>query len=310
MIRLLPLFGLFCLCLFGPISAAGQVFSSSINLADTTQQHLLVTKRGDRIVGRIQKIEGTTVAFLMTTGNVVDYTFQEIEWVGLRNEKRAQANRYKEEEENDLPKLRIAPDRNGCENLLMSPTAFNFEKGTGEYRNLEVIVNTADFGLSDNFSVGGGIVIPFIFVVRFKGTIDYNDILHLGAGTTTFIPISEELAGAPFTHLYGAVTLGKPKAYLNATIGYGFTWGGNSLDFPGDTETVPLVATFGGSIIVAERFRFMIDVAYLKGDGFDDVIPSFCFGWVGRKSRFELGLVSVVGSDSFAIPVLAYARRF
>jgi len=303
-------FSLLCLLFFAPKDAAAQVFSSSINLEDTTQQHLLITKRGDRIIGRIQKIEGTTVTFIMKTGNAITYAFHEIEWVGLREEKNA-ASKPSKGYEAESPRLRIAPERNGCENLLVSPSAFNFQKGTGEYRNLEVVVNIADVGLSDHISVGGGMVIPFVFIVRAKATVDYNEIVHLGAGVNNFIPISEDLAGSPFTHFYGVVTVGKPKAYLNTTLGYGFPWGDSSIDFPGDRETVPLVATFGGSITVAERFRFIIDVIYLRGDGLDEVMPSFSMGWIGRMSRFELGLFSsVAGVDSFALPVLAYARRF
>jgi len=300
---------LLCLFFFTPEDAVSQVFSSSINLEDSTQQHLIVTKRGDRILGRIQKIEGTTVTFIMRTGNVITYAFQEIEWVGLQEEKSAGSKRSKGYEA-ELPRLRIAPERNGCENLLVSPSAFNYKKGTGEYRNLEVLVNIADVGLSDNFSVGGGMLIPFIFIVRLKGTVDYNDIVHLGAGVNNFIPISEDLAGDPFTHFYGVVTLGKPKAYLNTTLGYVIPWN-NTPVFHGESETIPLLATFGGSITVAERFRFLIDVLYLKGNDFDEVMPSFSMAWLGRMSRFEVGLFSsVVGESSFAIPVLTYARRF
>ncbi|MFM9946389.1 MAG: hypothetical protein ACKV1O_00470 [Saprospiraceae bacterium] len=302
-------FSLLCLLFFAPKDAVCQVFSSSINLEDTTQEHLIITKRGDRIVGRIQKIEGTTVTFIMKTGNAITYAFQDIEWVGLREEKNA-ASKPSKGYQAELPRLRIAPERNGCENLLVSPSAFNYKKGTGEYRNLEVVVNIADVGLSDNFSVGGGMVIPFIFIVRLKGTVDYNEIVHLGAGVNNFIPISEDIGGSPFTHFYGVVTVGKPKAYLNTTLGYIIPWD-NTPVFVGESETVPLVATFGGSITVAERFRFMIDVIYTKGDGLDEVMPSFSMGWIGRMSRFELGLVtSVIGTDSFAIPALAYARRF
>jgi len=303
-------FSLLCLFFLAPNDSVCQVFSSKINLEDTTQQHLIITKRGDRIIGRIHKIEGTTVVFIMKTGNTITYAFDEIEWVGLREEKNAGSKSSKGYQD-ELPRLRAAPERNGCENVLASPTAFNFQKGTGEYRNLEILVNIVDVGLSDHISVGGGMMIPFIFIVRAKATIDYNEIIHLGAGVNNFIPISEELAGSPFTHFYGVLTVGKPKAYLNTTLGYGFTWGGSSFDFPGNRETVPLVATFGGSITIAERFRLLIDVIYLKGDGLDEVIPSFCIGWAKRLNRFEVGLFSAVsGSDAFALPVLAYARRF
>lgn len=310
MVRVCSLFSVFCLFFFfASPEVTGQIFSPAINLNDSTQQHLMVTQRGDRIVGQIQKIEGTTISFLMKTGNIVNYSFQEIEWVGLRDEKQPEKKRYGNSDP-ELPKLRIAPELNGCENLLASPSGFNFRKGTGEYRNLQVVVNTADYGFTDHFSAGAGIVIPFIFVLRFKGTIDYNEILHLGAGTTTFIPISEDLVGAPFTHLYGVVTLGRPKAFLNATFGYGFNWGGSDFDNPAAIQTVPLLTSFGGSITVGERLRFIIDVAYLKGNDLDDVMPSFTVGWLGRMSRFELGLFSFIGVDSFALPVLSYARRF
>jgi len=309
MTRVSLIFALFCLFFFTATQVSSQVFSSAINLLDSTQQHLLVTKRGDRIVGKILKIEGTTVFLTMKTGNIVSFAFQEIEWVGLRDEKRTESKRYRGYE-TEIPRLRVDPDRNGSENLLTSASAFNYEKGKGEYRNIDIFINLVDVGLSDHFSVGAGLVLPFAFVVRFKATIDYNEILHFGAGTNNFIPFSEELAGEPSTHLYGVVTLGRPKAYLNATFGYGFEWGGPSLDFPGHTETVPLVASFGGSILVKDRFRFILDVTYLKSSGSQIILPSFTMGWVGRKSRFELGLVPVIDTDSFAIPVAAYSIRF
>lgn len=304
-----PMLSLICLYFLALTEASGQVFSSEIDLADTTQQHLLITKRGDRIVGRIEKIEGTMVYFLMRTGNVINFTFQEIEWVGLQDEKRAQSGSSRRPAP-ERPRLTVPRERNGCENLLFSPSAFNYEKDRGEYRNIQVILNTADYGLSDHFSVGGGIIIPFIFVTRFKGTIDYNEYLHLGAGTSTFIPISQDLVGPTFTHFYGVVTLGTPKAYLNATAGYGFSWGSSLVDNPGDLKTVPLVTSFGGSITLVDRLRVVVDVAYLKGNDFNDVFPSLSLGWIGRLSRFEVGLLSTLGIDTFAIPMLSYARRF
>lgn len=299
-----------CMFMCASYTTSAQVFSSKINLDDPTQQHLLITKRGDRMLGRILKIEGTNVLFQMTIGSELSFAFQDIEWIGPEDEKRS-VEKKQERRPRQGYGLQVDPSENGCENLLFSPTGFNFPKGGGEYRNIEIAVNTADVGITDHFSVGGGMVLPVVFILRFKGTIDYNDILHFGAGTNTFIPIVDD--SRALTHLYGAVTLGTPKAYLNATAGYGFIWGNRSpIGIPDDRETVPLIATFGGAVTIAERFRFMIDIAYLGSDDVNNSLsPSLMVGWINTKSRFELGLISIISDgEVLPLPVLAYARRF
>ena len=45
------------------IPVKAQQISEELNLADSSQLHVLETKRGDRFIGRVIKIENTTVYF-------------------------------------------------------------------------------------------------------------------------------------------------------------------------------------------------------------------------------------------------------
>lgn len=106
---------------------------------------------------------------------------------------------------------------------FFAPSAIPLEKGKGYYQNAYLLSNSANFGVSSNFSVGGGVVIPLLFYATPKVGFKVRENLYLGAGViaaTTIIPEMMISGGIP----YGLVTVGNMEDNFTLGAGYGFIW--------------------------------------------------------------------------------------
>ena len=101
-----------------------------------------------------------------------------------------------------------------------SPTAIPLKKGEGYYQNMMLLANTANVGITDNISVGGGfefislIAGSPIFTVNTKFGIKVSDKLHLGAGVRTI-----GVQGEFFTTPYAVATLGTAETNVSIASG-------------------------------------------------------------------------------------------
>ncbi|WP_218089757.1 hypothetical protein [Rhodohalobacter halophilus] len=111
---------------------------------------------------------------------------------------------------------------------FFAPNALGLPKGRGYYQNTWIFFNNVNYGISDNFSLGGGIVPLFLFGVSStpvwilpKVTFPVaNEKLHLGAGAMIggLIGTVTESLGL----FYGVGTLGDRDKNLTVGIGYGY----------------------------------------------------------------------------------------
>ena len=60
---------------------------------------------------------------------------------------------------------------------LFAPSAFNLKKGEGYYQNTYLFINTFNYGITDNFSMGIGF--EFISTFASLGASDFNPIYFL-----------------------------------------------------------------------------------------------------------------------------------
>ena len=72
-----PIICCWLLCYFSP-SAYTQYFSHQLNLQDSTQVHILRSKRGDRFVGQLTDIRTTNLYFRLGNGDELIFTFKEV----------------------------------------------------------------------------------------------------------------------------------------------------------------------------------------------------------------------------------------
>ena len=109
------------------------------------------------------------------------------------------------------------------------PTAYGLKKGEGYYQNVWIFFNQFAVGLSDNFSIGGGLV-PIVLLG--------GDVLPVWANLKFSFPVKEDKYNIGFGALIGAVAGEEKSAFgilytvqtfgsrdKNASIGVGWAYG-------------------------------------------------------------------------------------
>lgn len=102
---------------------------------------------------------------------------------------------------------------------FFAPSAIPLKKKEGYFQNAYLLANSVNVGVTDNITIGGGVVIPLLFYVTPKISFKVADKFYLGGGvlfTESFIKDFGLSAGIG----YGLATYGTYE--YNATIGVGY----------------------------------------------------------------------------------------
>lgn len=185
-----------------------------------------------------------------------------------------------------------------------SPTGYGLKKGEGYYQNLWVLFNQVSFGISDNFSMGFGILPLFLFSLE---AAEYSPIWI----TPKFsIPVKEDkfnlgvgvLAGTAgfndgggFGIAYGVGTFGNRSNNLTVGLGYGYA-GGEWGNRP--------VINFGGMVRTGPKGYLLTENYIFPGEN-GIVMISLGGRTVNRTLGIDYGLFIPLGEDiNIAIPWL------
>ena len=135
-----------------------------------------------------------------------------------------------------LDKEKVVDDEYWMDNpqstrYFFSPNAYGLKKGEGYYQNVWVLVNSFAVGVTDYFSIGGGVVPLFLFAgsptpvwITPKFSIPVSkDKFNLGGGALLGTVLGEEETG--FGILYGISTLGSKDKNVSLGLGYGYAGG-------------------------------------------------------------------------------------
>ncbi|WP_164891170.1 TonB-dependent receptor [Botryobacter ruber] len=113
---------------------------------------------------------------------------------------------------------------------LFSPSAYSLRKGEAYYQNTYLVLNSFNYGLTDNFTIGGGfeLISTFsgepIFFLTPKYSFPVSEKVRAGAGIFYVnSTISDDFAG--FGIGYGVVTYGSPDNNATLGLGYGYVDG-------------------------------------------------------------------------------------
>jgi hypothetical protein len=112
-----------------------------------------------------------------------------------------------------------------------SPNGYGLRKGESYYQNIWVLYNQMGTGISDNFSIGLGLIPLFLIAgtptpvwITPKFSIPVvPDKFNLGIGALTGIVAGASSTG--FGILYGLATLGSHDKNITVGLGYGFAAG-------------------------------------------------------------------------------------
>ncbi len=188
-----------------------------------------------------------------------------------------------------------------------SPNGYGLRKGEGYYQNIWVLWNQFSYGITNNFSVGGGIIPIFLFggPTPVFGTVKFSvpvvkEKFNVAAGAIGGYIIGEEVG---LGILYGLATYGSPNANVTVGMGYGFA--------DGNWAQSPMI-NFNGMFRVSSRGYIITENFIIPDNGDTAVLISFGGRSIIKKAALDYGLFVpfVDGSVDVAIPWLGFTIPF
>ncbi len=190
-----------------------------------------------------------------------------------------------------------------------SPNGYGLKKGEGYYQNIWVLWNQFAYGLSDNFSIGGGIIPLFLFggtptpvfiTAKFSIPVVENKF-NLGAGAIAGTVLGEEETG--FGILYGISTFGTPDNNVTFGLGYGFAGG--------EWASSPMI-NINGMFRISSRGYFITENYYINAGGENVVLITLGGRRIIKKAALDYGLVFPIADigQFVAIPWLGFTVPF
>ena len=260
------------------------------------QVHILKTSRGDRFAGQLQDYHNNTLRFSLLNGAILKFTPDQIQSIRLENVAITSE-----------PVTEQGEALMGADRIFSTQSAFMLKRKETQYRNLMVLYNTIDHGISDHVTIGAGlftVIFSNILSIRAKAGYDLGDYVHVAAGGQAFgaFILDEETSGALMG--FGAITFGTPDKYLNISAGKGVATD-NQNPFSG--------FNLGGSFRIHNKWRLFGEYTLLRdntGDG--GAFGIIGASWFTDKHRIDFGfsVFPVDEFDSIAFPVAGYAYRF
>lgn len=190
-----------------------------------------------------------------------------------------------------------------------SPNGYGLKAGEGYYQNVWVLFNQFAVGITDNISLGGGVVPLFFFgestpvwiTPKFSVPV-VKEKFNVGGGALIGTVLGEEEAG--FGILYGLTTFGSRDK--NITIGLGYGYAGGSF------AKSPMI-NINGMIRTGSKGYFLTENYYIPTGDDHLVLISFGGRRIIKKSGLDFGLFIPFHSDMnqfIAIPWLGITIPF
>ena len=191
---------------------------------------------------------------------------------------------------------------------FFAPNAIGLKKGAGYYQNTWIFFNNANYGFTNNFSMGAGLIplflfgetiLPFWILPKFSVPIS-PDQFYVGAGALVGGVMGEDTDGS-FGLLYGNTTLGDRNG--NVTLGLGYGFGG------GEFSDSPLI-NISGMYRSGKSMQWIGEVYIVPG--FDDGgFGIFGGRWAPENFALDFGLlVPLTGGELIGIPWLGVTIPF
>jgi hypothetical protein len=200
---------------------------------------------------------------------------------------------------------------------LFGPSAFNLKKGEGYYQNTMLLLNSFNVGITDYFSIGGGIEFLSTFITLSEGNFNpiiyftpkvgfsVADNIHVGGGVLiASIPQFGETTNSGLGVLYGLGTYGNLDHNVTATIGWG------SVD--GDAFNKPLI-TVSGMTRVAKKTALVTENWLIPTDSSYEPMFSYGVRFFGENMAIDLAFINnwdIAQSLLIGIPYVNFVVKF
>ncbi len=212
---------------------------------------------------------------------------------------------------------------------FFGPSAIPLEKGEGYFQNAWILSNSVQIGVSDHFSMGGGVVIPVLFFITPKVGYKVAKNVHIGGGLLAASTISTE-ASFGLGVAYGSLTFGSKENNFTIDAGWGFIkqehynsqtststykWGFAEkpmFSFSGALRIAPMCSLISENWVFATKDYSYNQTTYTESYTYKyHSVLSFGFRLMGEKNSFDLALaLPTIEGGTVGIPYLDYVFKF
>jgi|AntRauTorckE6833_2_1112554.scaffolds.fasta_scaffold00001_92 hypothetical protein len=284
------LFALITLLLTEPVIAQQEV-----------NTYRVVTKDGNTFVGTIVSEDAEQI--VLDTENLGEITIQR--------------NRIKSMEVIDPKHLKEDGDywfeNPHSTRYLFSTNAMGLKKGEGYYQNTWIFFNNVNYGVTNNFSMGAGVIPTFLFgtgstpfwlMPKVSIPVASNN-LHIAAGGLFGTVVGEGDSG--FGMAYGVVTAGNRDNNVSLGIGYGYA--------DGSWSDIPLI-NLNGMYRINKKLYLISENYFVSAGGETVGLLSGSLRWAPENLAVDFGLIrpfvvgESIGGGFIGVPWLGVAIPF
>ena len=251
------------------------------------KKYLITLKDGSNIKGSIVSENATEI--LLTTDNL-----------GTITVKRDQIKSTVSLDSTNIRKGKYWFPNPNYSRYFIGP-GIQLKKGDGYYQNIDLFASTASYGITNYFSMGGGVEMfstfsghP-IFILMPKLGFHVSKSLWLGGGIL-YLNLSalkiEDISGLGVG--YGSATMGNDNNNISLGIGWGYL-GSKWSDDP--------VVTLSGMTRISPRFALVTENWFIEGY----TVLTYGVRFIGEKMSFDIGLVNskdIAQEFALGIPIL------
>jgi hypothetical protein len=204
---------------------------------------------------------------------------------------------------------------------LFAPSAFQLKKGEGYYQNIYGAGNAVNYGITDNITIGGGLMGPFAAYINLKAGVKLGEYVSLAGGAivgNALFPVNGNSTGVGLG--FGVVTIGNYDHNITVGSGYGFlNENGKVIQQKKPMYVVNAMARLG------KKHAFVTEnwIVNVQGDPFDrglnssshyETFFSYAFRFMGERSTLDAGFINTPALIEkgwyIGIPYIGFVIRF
>lgn len=266
-------------------------------IADTTRLLQIITNDGNEYVGTMLDQTLTRIRLETASLGVISIRKQDIKSM------------------EEVPRDHLVRGELWAENLqaaryFWAPNGYGLKAGEGYYQNLWIFFNQVCVGVTDNFSMGLGLVPLFLLgggptpvwiTPKISIPVKENKF-NLGGGALIGTILGEDIDGF-FGIAYGVTTFGSREQNLNIGLGYGFA-GGEWANSP--------TINISGMVRLGKKGYLLTENYYIGTGGSSIVILSAGGRTIWNKFALDYGGFAPISTDSglIVIPWLGVTVSF
>jgi len=264
---------------------------NSVNLAisDSTQIQILTVNDGSSFIGRIIEIGSEKIKFHTKYGVMTIPVF-EITDLKLVSENQLKDGKY------------WFPNPN-CSRLFFAPTGRMLKQGEGYFADYFIFFPTVNYGVTSNFSIGGGFsILPGedldeqVLLFTPKVGIKTSAKMDLAIGALV-VKLPEEISSLGI--LYGVSTFGSLDKSITVGLGLGYAED-KFVDKP--------MIVLGGEIRTSRNLSLVTENWLVPEK--DTPILSAGFRFFGEKLSADFALIFPLEDDVLVFPYIDFVYKF